>query len=120
MGWFSTSENTFLWRELNSIDQWKQLWEDRSGKPIIVFKHSTRCAISRMAKQQFEKHMKVDEIMEIFLLDLLNFRALSQAIADDTGITHESPQVLAFQSGTLLYQASHHHIDAETLLKRFA
>ena len=118
MGWFSKSGSTFPWQDLNSLDQWKELWGDNSGKTILVFKHSTRCGVSRMAKQQFEKEMELRENMEIFLLDLLNHRAISQAIAEDTGVQHESPQVILFQKGQLIYNASHHQIDAKSLLNQ--
>ena len=45
----------FPWIDLNSINQLEQLLEESKSKPIVIFKHSTGCGISRMVLKRFEK-----------------------------------------------------------------
>jgi len=91
--------------------------EDSFLSPVVVFKHSTRCGISAMVKRQFERewNYKEDEIRP-FLLDLLQHRALSNHIALETGVYHESPQLLLLRNGKVIHNASHNSIDALGLL----
>jgi len=118
MGWFSKEEKqTFPWNSLNSIEEWNKLKEDTSGVSHLVFKHSTRCGISSMAKKQFENSWENMENVELWYLDLLNHRDISNQIAEDTKVMHQSPQVVVMKKGELLHDASHHSIDAREIRK---
>lgn len=88
-------------------------------RPIVLFKHSTRCSISRFALKQFDNayHFS-DAEMEWYLLDLLNYREISNAIANRYDVMHQSPQILVIKNGKVVYNASHDAIDA-TDLKQF-
>jgi bacillithiol system protein YtxJ len=87
-----------------------------SEDPLIIFKHSTRCQISSMALNRFVKEWNLDtQSCKCFLLDLIRYRELSNAIAKRSGIVHESPQILLLKEGRVIYTASHHEIDAEVI-----
>lgn len=85
-------------------------------RPIVLFKHSTRCSISRFALKQFDDayHFS-DTEMEWYLLDLLNYREVSNAIANRYEVMHQSPQILVIKNGKVVYTASHDAIDASQL-----
>ena len=88
-------------------------------RPIVLFKHSTRCSISRFALKQFDNaYHFTDTEMEWYLLDLLNYREISNAIANRYDVMHQSPQILVIKNGKVVYTASHDAIDA-TDLKQF-
>jgi bacillithiol system protein YtxJ len=58
--------------------------------------------------------------VDFYLLDLLNYRSLSAAIAEKFEVVHQSPQLLVFQNGVLRTHDSHHdimNIDIESYLK---
>lgn len=94
------------WEILTSEEQFRQLLE---SKPLFaVFKHSTRCSISSMAKSRLERDWDLD--MPIYYLDLIQYRSLSNFIAHRSGIEHESPQLIVFQNGKAVYDASHSSI----------
>ena len=93
------------WNELTSLDQWNQLWN--SNEKIVVFKHSTRCSISKTALARFERDWKDDSSIKAYYLDLLNHRDVSNQIAEDTGVMHESPQAISFENKNVNYQSSH-------------
>lgn len=80
----------------------------------IVFKHSTRCSISTMAKKKFE--LDWDDLptnTQLYFLDLLNFRTLSANIAEFFAVHHQSPQLLLIKNGECVLDQSHGDISVE-------
>lgn len=99
------------WKTLISEAQFLELL---ANEPMFaVFKHSTRCSISSMAKNRLERDWSFD--FPIYYLDLLNYRSISDLIASKSGIHHESPQLIIFQNGTAVYQASHSAITVDDI-----
>jgi bacillithiol system protein YtxJ len=85
-------------------------------KVMILFKHSTRCIISRTVLKNFESAYNLSENKAAwYLLDLLNHRDISNEIANRYGITHQSPQILVIKNKQCVYHDSHDGIDFETL-----
>ncbi len=97
------------WMDLTSVSQLDLLDESSKDKPILLFKHSTTCSISRTALDRLQRNWTDadDAAHQPFLLDLHRFRAVSNAVADRYGITHESPQVLVIKNGRCVHDASH-------------
>jgi bacillithiol system protein YtxJ len=80
---------------------------------FAIFKHSTRCSISSMAKNRVERDWDLD--FPIYYLDLIQYRSISNLIAAKSGIEHQSPQLIVFQNGLPVYDASHNAIDANEI-----
>lgn len=78
---------------------------------IFIFKHSTRCSISRMALDRLERSLKANE--PAYYLDLLSYRELSNLISERFSVQHESPQVLIIKNGACILHASHNAITAD-------
>jgi bacillithiol system protein YtxJ len=105
------------WIPLNHIDQLKELVVSSNEKPVIIFKHSTRCSISRMALKQFEREYAFsDTEVTAYFLDLLSFRDISNAIASQFHIEHQSPQLILIKKGIAVYNASHSDIQVNDLV----
>ena len=100
------------WITLNNI---AQLEEIKSAQGCsLIFKHSTRCSISLMAKKKFEFEWdSLPEETPVYFLDLLNHRDISNAIAEIFKVHHESPQLLLIKDGECIFEASHSEISAE-------
>lgn len=111
-----TPQNGLEW---NDLTNWKQLDEivaESEHTPVIIFKHSTRCGISRMALKGFESGYRLPQARaKMYFLDLLNHRDISNAIAERFGVYHESPQLLLIQKGKAIYHTSHGDISAEAV-----
>jgi len=77
----------------------------------LIFKHSTTCSISAMAKYRLEDDWSfgTDEI-EAYYLNLLNHRDVSAYIAEKFTVHHESPQILLIRDGDCFFDASHFDI----------
>ena len=90
------------------------LEEESRKMPVVIFKHSTRCGISRMVLNNFEKNYDLnEEDVKLYYLDLLAHREVSDAVASRYGIRHESPQLLILKDGEVADHASHHSIETE-------
>jgi bacillithiol system protein YtxJ len=108
------------WIALNSVEQIDQLASESAKTPVLIFKHSTTCSISRTALDRLQRNYKPEEIADIktYYLDLLSFRPVSQAVAQKFNVVHESPQVLLIKNGKAVYTASHFEIDYRSILKQ--
>lgn len=111
-----TNENGLNWQALTDIQQLDSIVSESEAKPVVIFKHSTRCSISRMALKNFEREYDFDEDeVTPYFLDLLNHRDISNEIADKFHVIHQSPQLLLIKNGKSVYDVSHSEIDAEAL-----
>lgn len=113
------SLNSFSWNAITSVEQLNQI-ENHSNLPevkaVVIFKHSTSCGISAMAKRRFEKEWKLDsQEVPVYLLDLIKFRNISNQIASIWNIWHESPQVIVLKDKVVIHNASHGAISAEKI-----
>ena len=101
---------------LDKMEQFDEIDEISQTKPVVLFKHSTRCSISRMALKQFDAEFNYpEEKIDWYLLDLLNHRDLSNEIANRYNIVHQSPQIVVIRNGKAVFNASHDSISAEDL-----
>ena len=103
------------WNNLESVQQLTALKEASKQKLQLVFKHSTRCYISKIALRNFENDFNLENKIDTYFLDLLNHRELSNQLATDFEIPHESPQLLLIKEGKVIYNESHEGIDAKVL-----
>jgi bacillithiol system protein YtxJ len=111
-----TNETT-NWLPLTYVGQLDEIVAFSEKNPVVIFKHSTRCSISRFALKQFEKQF--DFGVDTYFLDLLEHRDISNEIASRFNIHHQSPQVLLIKQGKCVYDASHDAIDAGELKSKF-
>jgi bacillithiol system protein YtxJ len=104
------------WIPLTKEEQIAELMEQSKQVPCLVFKHSTRCSISSIAKHRLEDDWSFSpEEMAPYYLDLISYRTLSSKIAEDFQVHHESPQVLLIVDGECVYDASHLDISVAEL-----
>ena len=105
------------WNELTSMDQLELLEIQSQTQPVLIFKHSTRCSISRFALKQFENEFDLQDKITPYFLDLLNHRDISNEIAIQFNVQHQSPQILLLKNRVVVYHTSHENIDATELKK---
>ena len=105
-------EKVLPWIPLQHEQQIHSIKERSKDKTQIIFKHSTRCGISRMVINQFVKQYTLTEDQaDLYYLDILNFRDLSNVVASEFQVWHESPQLLVIKNGETLVHASHSAIN---------
>ncbi|PZX94561.1 bacillithiol system redox-active protein YtxJ [Flavobacterium aquariorum] len=106
------------WIPLTNLDQLNEIVSASNEKPVAIFKHSTRCSISRFALKQFENEFALEDRVDTYFLDLLEYRDISNEIASRFGVYHQSPQLLLIKNGQSVYDVSHSDIDAGDLVER--
>ncbi len=94
------------WINLTNTYELSKIKDDSFQDPQFIFKHSTRCSISKMVLNRFESNND-SVFMSVYLLDLLNYRDLSNQIANDFNVKHESPQILVIKDGECNKHLSH-------------
>lgn len=101
------------WHPLTESSQLEDIGKESEKQPVVIFKHSTRCGISRMVLNNFEKNYDLpkDKEVKLYFLDLLANRNISNEVANRFGVRHESPQMIILKNGEVVHHASHHSID---------
>lgn len=103
------------WLQLIDISQLDEIEDASNSKLVLIFKHSTRCSISRMALRQFENEFEANENVLPYYLDLLNHRDISNEIAIKFSVVHQSPQLLVISKEKCIHNTSHSDIDARVI-----
>jgi bacillithiol system protein YtxJ len=104
-----------FWIDLDNSGQLNEIITTSEEKPVLIFKHSTKCIVSKMALKQFEKEFNLQDKIDAYFLDLIEKRDISNEIASKFGIVHQSPQLLLIKNGKCIYNVSHSDIDAANL-----
>jgi bacillithiol system protein YtxJ len=110
-------EEIFLlmnWIQLTDATQLQEIKEKSKAKPQVIFKHSTRCSISSMAKGRLERSTPPHEA-DFYYLDLITYRSISNKVAEEFKVYHESPQVLVIKNGQCTYDESHASISMDEI-----
>lgn len=107
------------WEPLTEEQQLETIMQQSFQQPVIIFKHSTRCSISAMAKNRLERVVAPENIF-FYYLDLIRYRAVSNKIAEMFQVYHESPQVLLIKNGECIYDESHGGIDMNEIVEQAA
>jgi bacillithiol system protein YtxJ len=102
------------WKILNSEATLEEAIYASFAGFVIIFKHSTTCSISHMAKLRLEEHWDVAQAM-IYYLDLKAYRNISDTVSDWFKVHHESPQILLIRNGECVHDASHFDITADEI-----
>ena len=112
-------EETYLsWTPLISVEEINTIKEISKNQSILIFKHSTRCGISRMIIKQFESLFNEEnKQLKVYYLDLLNFREVSSKLSEVFQVIHQSPQLFVIKNGISVYNESHYEITKVNLLK---
>lgn len=105
------------WTPLNQKEQIEDIKKKSELKTQVIFKHSTRCSISSSALGRMERANFVDfSGADLYLLDLIQYREISNKIAEDFSLYHESPQVLIIKNGECIADYSHFEIRPDAIL----
>lgn len=112
-------ESQIEWKMLTKITQLDDVVNESKHNPVLIFKHSTRCGISRMTLKRFESEFDLHDKVTPYFLDLLQHRGVADAIAERFNVVHQSPQVLVIKDGASVYDASHEAIVADVVKLKF-
>jgi bacillithiol system protein YtxJ len=105
-------EKLLPWIALSKVEQLQEIEEKSKTKTQVIFKHSTRCGISRMVMKQFiDAYNQSETNLDLYYLDLLSYRDVSNETGYKFQVMHESPQLLIIKNGVVVAHASHGSIN---------
>lgn len=105
------------WELLISEDQLDQIKQRSEQTPQLIFKHSTRCFVSSMARRRLERTSAPGQV-DFHFLDLIKYRNISNKVERDFMVDHESPQILLIKNGQCIYTESHSGISMNEIEKQ--
>lgn len=102
---------------ISRVESLDDLLERSRQRPVWIFKHSVTCGISAGARRRYEQFAadRAPGEADFALLEVQYARPLSQAVAEATGVRHQSPQVLLLRDGQAVWHTSHGRIKADAL-----
>ena len=116
---FRDEKNVWPGPKLEHMAQFDMLMTNSFSTPQLIFKHSTRCSISRFVLNAFIANYGYSpQDFGAWYLDLLVYRSISNRIAQRLDVVHESPQLIVIKNGKTLESASHENIN-NLLLSKF-
>jgi bacillithiol system protein YtxJ len=98
--------------ELDSIEDCASVMK---GELVVLFKHSPTCPVSWMAHREVMQYRSDQPEIPIYLVSVRRRREVSRHIAEQTGIHHESPQIIVLRRGEVIATASHDEVTADTI-----
>lgn len=122
---FGQKKKSINWIEVRDAASLDAIFNGNDGRPALLFKHSTRCSISSMALSRFESEWELSpEQCDLYYIDLIAYRPVSNYIAERSSVMHQSPQAILLINGKVKYHNSHNGISAgdiaEVILKEIA
>ncbi len=108
---------TMNWIDITTEAQLDEIKEQSKQQPVVIFKHSTRCSISSMAKNRLEREKPADNVA-FYYLDLIRYRPISNKVAEVFQVHHESPQILIIKNGDCIYDESHNGISMQDIAEQ--
>ncbi|MCL8537913.1 bacillithiol system redox-active protein YtxJ [Chryseobacterium gallinarum] len=106
-----------FWKKIESEEDLEKAIERSYHHKIAIFKHSTSCFISRTVLKNFEREVESsNQKVELYYLDLLAYRSISNKISADLDIRHESPQLIVIENGKPVNSASHQDISLSQIV----
>jgi bacillithiol system protein YtxJ len=108
------------WNKLNQTDQIQEIKVLSQSKPVLIFKHSTRCSVSSMSLNRLLRNWKPEDEEKLvpYFLDLIAYRAVSDKVEEEFQVAHESPQVILVKDGKAFYDSSHYGISYTDIMER--
>lgn len=92
----------------------EQLEEIKEAKGFnVIFIHNTTCPISKRVRSKFEQDANLlTGVQDVYFLDLLAHQNISDEIAEDFKVKHQSPQLLLIKDGECIYNEALYDISA--------
>lgn len=100
-------------KQLKSVEDLQQFVQ-QPGKHLL-FKHSTTCPISAKANEEFQAYVSDAENTSAAMVLVIEDRPVSNHIAEEFDIKHESPQIFLIEDGKVRWNTSHWKITKDSI-----
>lgn len=103
------------WKELHTVEEWQEVFEQSQNTGVVVLKHSTTCPVSASALEEYEEYLenKPNEKVNYYLVKVIESRPVSNQIAEDLNVKHASPQIIYIKNKYPEWNSSHWSVTAK-------
>lgn len=110
------SENQRIWNDISTPEDIVSILQDSGDQSQLIYKHSHRCSICFLAKRELEDiSEQVSELADLYMINVIHQRDLSNVIASKLSIRHESPQVIIIKDKKIIWKGSHWEIKGQDI-----
>ncbi|QCR30424.1 bacillithiol system redox-active protein YtxJ [Priestia megaterium] len=104
-----------MWKEITTLEEWYGILEESTKRGQIILKHSTTCPVSSNALKEYEQYLNESPNGDVdyTLVKVIESRPVSNKIAEDLNVKHESPQVIFVKDKSKYWTASHWAVTTE-------
>ncbi|RUS46950.1 bacillithiol system redox-active protein YtxJ [Cohnella sp. AR92] len=97
------------WREISTLEEWNDLVAKSAERGQVILKHSTTCPVSANALHEYEEYLKgaPNQDVDYTLVKVIESRPISNQIAEDLNVKHESPQIIYIKDKAKYWSATH-------------
>lgn len=103
------------WSNLVDINQLEAIKQASFSRVQLIFKHSTRCSLSSIVQSRLSALNDLNLPIDLHYLDLIQFRSVSNSIAELFQVEHESPQIIILYKSEATYDESHLDISIDEI-----
>jgi bacillithiol system protein YtxJ len=103
-------------QEIQNIDSVEEAtrWM-QSDQAVWLFKHSNTCSFSASKREVFDHFIAAGNTLPAGRIVVQEYRDVSNHVAEQLGVRHETPQALLVVGGQTVWNASHTGITQQTL-----
>ena len=105
---------------LREIEDETTLDEILASERAVIYKHSTSCPVSAIVIDEVLRFADRHSSWPVHVVQVIEHRDLSDAVAEQLGVRHESPQALVLRDGRCIWHTSHGGITAHRLGQHLA
>lgn len=101
--------------ELTTVDDWNAARNASFERPVLIYKHSATCPTSAWAERNIRSWGDDHPDWPVYRVTVQSARAVSNQIADDLSLRHETPQAIIVQHGKVVAHRNHNHVTPDEL-----
>ena len=98
-------------KALHGLEELDRALAASGDRPLLLFKHSFTCGVSTEALDALVAHLNEPPTGATYaIVTVQTHREVSNAVARQLGIRHETPQALLIRDGRVVWSASHFRV----------
>lgn len=101
------THNSPHFKSIKNLSELKSIVDGSRIKPVLVYKHRPSSPESIEKKIELENTWNISgDLIDLYIVDDIKDREVSQEISEMAGIQHEFPQIVLFADGVTMYDES--------------
>lgn len=101
--------------ELTTVSDWNAARKASFEQPVLIYKHSATCPTSAWAARNVRSWCEEHTEKPVYQVTVQSARPISNQIANDLGLRHETPQAIVVYQGQAVAHRNHSRVTPDEL-----